>query len=98
MTEATQNLIDEANATAYLLGIMSESAERLNSDAGQAEALNGMMLRLFEAARDCEQAEQDASTEHIVLTMQQGFKLSKALGVTAEQLTDAICAVNGERE
>lgn len=31
MTEATQNLIYEANATAYLLGIMSESAERLKN-------------------------------------------------------------------
>lgn len=59
-----------------------------------------MMLRLFEAARDCEQAERDAetstdaSTEHIVLTLQQGFKLSKALGVTADQLADAITTAN----
>ena len=101
MTEATQNLIDEANATAYILSIMAESAENLSTDAGMAEALNGMMLRLFEAARDCEQAERDAetstdaSTERIVLTMQQGFKLSKALGVTADQLADAIATVNG---
>ncbi len=96
MTEATQNLIDEANATAYVLGIMAESAERLSTDTGMAEALNGMMLRLFEAARDCEQAEQDASTERIVLTLQQGFKLSKALSIDADELADAIAKANGD--
>lgn len=60
MTEATQNLINEANATAYLLGVMAESAENLYTEAGMAEALQGMMLRLFTAAENCEQAERDA--------------------------------------
>lgn len=94
MTEATQNLIYEANATAYLLGIMSESAERLNSDAGQAEALNGMMLRLFEAARDSEQAEQDAEKDGIDMTTAQLAALAKELGITADELADAMERAN----
>lgn len=62
MTEATQNLIDEARAVAYVLGLMAENTDGRSVDAGITEALNGMTLRLFEAARDCEQAEQDAET------------------------------------
>ena len=98
MTEATQSLIDEANATAYMLGIMAESAERLSTDAGMAEALNGMMLRLFEAARDSEQAEDDAEKDGIDMTMAQLVALAKELGITVDTLVHAICAVNGEGE
>lgn len=98
MTEATQSLIDEANATAYVLGIMAESAESLSTDTGMAEALNGMMLRLFEAARDSEQAEQDAEKDGIDVTVAQMVALAKELGITVDELIRAICAVNGEGE
>ena len=98
MTEATQVLIDEARATAYVLSVMAESAERLSTDTGMAEALNGMMLRLFEAARDSEQAEDDAEKDGIDMGMAQMMTLAKELDITVDTLVRAICAVNGEGE
>ena len=83
MTEATQNLIDEARAVAYVLGVMAESAESLSTDEGEAEALNGMMLRLFDAARDSEQAEDAADKVD-------AGKVISRLEAIEDQLGDAI--------
>ena len=96
MTEATQNLIDEANATAYILSIMAESAESLSTDTGMAEALNGMMLRLFEAARDCEQAEQDAEKDGIVGTRDLRCERRGGTGMTTLEMCDTLNRIDSK--
>jgi len=99
-------LKDTANALEELAELVMPNlpnGPRELYDVAEAEIFKRIrtcMHRIQEVANDIEkaseQSEQDTSTECIVLTVQQGFKLAKALGITADELADAIDRANGE--